>query len=498
MAKKARMAKGRLQRLMGQMGLTSANCRKVMIACVQAMAMYGSELWWKGEGNRGMGGPEAELQKLVNQQARAVTGCYRTTNLGALMAEAGLRPATTQLDNRQRRFATRLLTLPQGNEAKKVVGAESELGGRLRAAVGYAGRVEKIIMTAEPSGLGAEVIVEGREDAKRAAEQKRAGLTIFVDGSRAESGAVGYAVVWERRGGERGWAGIKTHLGFNQEAFDAECAALERALEVAARRRQPPERVTIFSDAQAALARITSDEPGPGQQYALKARKWIEMLRKAQPNVRIELRWCPAHEGVEGNERADKAAKTAADKPDERGVEWLGHKDRYGRRHMPLPRSIANIRREVGEKKWAEARDWSEKRIKRKKYKMPEKMRQQAVVAEGPKRLAERFHQLRTGHCRTAQYLEWTKNADTATCGWCQYKTQTREHLLKHCKKWKTQQKTLWAEVRKKTGRGKDRFTVPDLLADKRCTGAVLGFLRTTRVGSRTGPPRPGGGEEGG
>jgi len=80
---------------------------------------------------------------------------------------------------------------------------------------------------------------------------------------------------------------------------------------------------------------------------------------------------------------------------------------------------------------------------------MPEKMRQQAVVARAPKRLAERFHQLRTGHCRTGQYLEWTKNSDTAACGWCQHKTQTQEHLLKHCKKWKMQQKTLWAEVRK-------------------------------------------------
>jgi len=103
-------------------------------------------------------------------------------------------------------------------------------------------------------------------------------------------------------------------------------------------------------------------------------------LRKARAGVRIELRRCPAHEGVEGNERADREAKLAAEEPEGRGVEWLGHTDRYGRRRMPLPRSIANIRREMAEKKWDEARDWSEKRIKRKKYKMPEKLRQQAVV----------------------------------------------------------------------------------------------------------------------
>jgi len=225
----------------------------------------------------------------------------------------------------------------------------------------------------------------------------------------------------------------------------------------------------------------------------------VAQLRKKRPGSSIELR-CPAHEGVEGNERADKEAKLAAEEPEGWDVEWLGHTDRYGRRGMPLPGSIANIRRGVAERKWAEARSWSERRIKRRKQKMRGKMRQQAVVARAPKRLAERFHQLRTGHCRTEQYLEWTKNSDTAACGWCQYKTQTREHLLKHCKKWKMQQKTLWAEVRKATGRGKDRFTVPDLMADERCTRAVLGFLRTTKVGSRVGPravpPKPG--EEGG
>jgi len=120
-----------------------------------------------------------------------------------------------------------------------------------------------------------------------------------------------------------------------------------------------------------------------------------------------------------------------------RGVEWLGYADRYGRRRMPLPRFIANIRREVEEKKWAEAQDWSEKRIKKKKCKMLERLRQIAAVARGPKRLAERFHQLRTGHCRTGQYLEWTKNVDTAACGWCQCRRQTRNHLFKECKQWK-------------------------------------------------------------
>jgi ribonuclease HI len=102
----------------------------------------------------------------------------------------------------------------------------------------------------------------------------------------------------------------------------------------------------VFTDAQAAIQRITSEEPGPGQKYAIQARKWITTLRRMKPEVVVEIRWCPAHQGVASNEKADEWAKVAAEEPDTHGVEWLGYGDRYGR-----PRSLANIKREISEKK---------------------------------------------------------------------------------------------------------------------------------------------------
>jgi len=68
-----------------------------------------------------------------------------------------------------------------------------------------------------------------------------------------------------------GWAGRKVHMGYCQEAYDAECAAIVHALAVAAERAKCRKlgRVRIFTDAQAAIARMTHDEPGHGQTYAI-------------------------------------------------------------------------------------------------------------------------------------------------------------------------------------------------------------------------------------
>ena len=142
---------------------------------------------------------------------------------------------------------------------------------------------------------------------------------------------------------------------------------------------------------------MASDEPGPGQQYALQERKHIATLRRARPGTVIEIRWCPAHKGVAGNEKAEWA-KAAA--------EQSGN-------HRPIPRSLTNLKREISEKKWVEARQWAGGRTSRRKYRLPESQRPDGAVAGSTKRLPSRFYQLKTGHCLTGQYLNWTKSCPT-------------------------------------------------------------------------------------
>jgi ribonuclease HI len=211
----------------------------------------------------------------------------------------------------QRRLGLRLLSLPEGDQARDVVGAAPWIGKRLKNALAHKGRTESTVLLEEPEALDAETIQEDaiQEDEKSAtakAGRARPGITMFMDGSRLDSGAARYAVAWQN--GSR--VGIKTHTVYNQEGYDAECAALARALEEAAKRQTTPERVTIFTDAQAAIRRMVSEDPGPGQMYAIQARRHIAALRRARPGIAIEIR-CPAHKGVPGNKKADEWAKLA-------------------------------------------------------------------------------------------------------------------------------------------------------------------------------------------
>jgi len=54
----------------------------------------------------------------------------------------------------------------------------------------------------------------------------------------------------------------------------------------------------------------------PDKKYALRVRKHIAVLRKARPDIIIEIRWCPAHKRVPGNEKANEWAKLVAEEPD--------------------------------------------------------------------------------------------------------------------------------------------------------------------------------------
>ena len=106
--------------------------------------------------------------------------------------ESGLRAATAQLENRQRCFGLRLLSLPLGDQARQVVGTPTGIRRRLTNALAHGGPTESTVLLEEPETLKAELLQKEEAEAKAEAERTRPGLTMFTDGSRLDDWATGY------------------------------------------------------------------------------------------------------------------------------------------------------------------------------------------------------------------------------------------------------------------------------------------------------------------
>ena len=105
------------------------------------------------------------------------------------------------------------------------------------------------------------VCVDRKEEALRTAmEWRDLSRTVWMDGSRLENGRVGAAVTWWKDGG---WDLRVTYLGTNKEVFDAEVFAILRAVTLLVERKEEDQAYTVFSDSQAAVARIQHDGRGP-------------------------------------------------------------------------------------------------------------------------------------------------------------------------------------------------------------------------------------------
>jgi len=490
---KARRAQNRVRSLMSTKGLSPKGCQRIQVATVQAVALYGAELWWKGQKNRAQ-----EVQKILNEQGRRVTGCFRTTPQGALMNDAGIRPATAILNNQVRRYKMRQMMMPDAVGGGRMIAMEGNVVRRVEG-------IDELIPEDYPlerrsyerttipeikKRLKGQVIIQEEEQVLEEARKERDGLVLWTDGSRKEDEWVGCTVIWK----EERWNKRRMHLGRQKEAFDAEMYAMSEAVKIADEICQEKEvrKVTVFTDSQATLQRIQSDEPGPRQALTLRTMNWKREL--ADKNIQVEYQWVPAHNGVEGNEEADSQATKAAYK-------YCGS---YTEMQNPQSRfnyvSFAHIGRRLTEVKWEE----SLKEIKEMGTKSKQSYRYDLVkrggnevAMESKKSIAARFYQLKTGHALTGKYLRRIGKRRDMKCWWCGHEYQTRDHLFKCCKRWKREQKRLWVDgkegedgyegIEKVMKKPKISLPVSLVFAEEKCTQALLDFLYHTDVGRISG-----------
>ena len=142
-------------------------------------------------------------------------------------------------------------------------------------------------------------------------------LVYWTDGSSMKSGS-GIGVAYTSFGSEK-WVEGSWRIKERVDANVAEIIAIMKALDLAREQCKDlgsscVEYVVVYSDSITALDLFQRNGKDPK-----RVRKFVSLeeaiLAAAELDalgVRVELRWVPAHEGIEGNMRADKAARNAA------------------------------------------------------------------------------------------------------------------------------------------------------------------------------------------
>jgi ribonuclease HI len=68
----------------------------------------------------------------------------------------------------------------------------------------------------------------------------------------------------------------------------------------------------IFTDSQPAIKSIAKPKRQSGQSIIKRILDEIDELHRTNPTYTLHFEWVPGHVGIEGNEKADQAAKEAA------------------------------------------------------------------------------------------------------------------------------------------------------------------------------------------
>ncbi|KAG2130393.1 hypothetical protein DEU56DRAFT_707154, partial [Suillus clintonianus] len=106
-------------------------------------------------------------------------------------------------------------------------------------------------------------------------------------------------------------------LGTDKEhtVYEAETVGLTLAAKLISTEHHLSFPLSISIDNQAALKSGENAYTMSGSYLGERFRRMMLKLSKDHPDYDVTLRWVPGHEGVHGNEEADKAAKKAAEGP---------------------------------------------------------------------------------------------------------------------------------------------------------------------------------------
>jgi len=289
-------------------------------------------------------------------------------------------------------------------------------------------------------------------------------LTIYTDGSGIE-GHVG-AAAYSPKTSQTHQQYLESDEGHN--IYSAEVTAFELAAGIALDSPLSYAKCVIYADSQSAIQGINNPNKQSGQRILISAIQKLETLISTR-HMAIEIKWVPGHRGIEGNEKADKAAKEAANSG---GT----HINILRTIHKPLKAArFVNIKREI-------THDWNAAWQKHENAKQLRRITSKPNTARGtnlyksvPRHQASQLARLRTGHCLLNQYLHRFGHEESPLCECGSGAIENVQHYLLYCPRFDRQR----AELTKDVGVG--GLWIEKLLGYPRMIGKTLKYVEETK-----------------
>ena len=411
----------------------------------------------------------SRLDPIQNACLRACTGAFRSSPSASLCVEAGVPPLKYSRDILALNNFFKCVALPNTPTHKALVGMPQEETPPKRELINnllnqYQLNIPEVVnikISETPPWTHNPIkvcdFVKVNKANKHCEEMKADFLGhlgkhqtthIYTDGSKTAQ-HVGYAAV----------AGNHVTCGsLPKEAsiFTAELYAIKAAINELVLSGEVGEQFTIFSDSRSALLALQKSKNCPPIITEIK-----ELLQRTEINgLSLEMCWVPGHTNIEGNEKADTAAKNAATEEIRGPPRAILHSD------------MKRVVRDAVFSHWQQ--HWNSLIQEGQKLReIKQSVKRWKSSQNKCRRVETILSRLRIGHTNITHSYLMQGQADPPECERCR-RTLTVKHLLLECPKFTATRTKYFG----------NQPTLADILSESNSFSAnkIISFLRETNL----------------